>query len=354
MTEPQADGQAIAEFTGRVLGDTSAAAAVVMAALGDRLGLFKSLAADGPATSAELAARTGCDERYVREWLRGMTSAGYLTRTGDDFVLPAAHAPVLATEPGPVFFGGVHQELLGALQRYHELADAFRSGSGIDPAELDEDVWTGTSRFTAQWHENMLVQIWLPLLPQVQAKLEAGARVADIGTGSGHALRTLARKYPKGRYVGYDEHAPAIDRARDAADSDGLNERVRFEVLDAANGLPEKFDIITTFDVLHDAVDPLAVLRAIHEALNPDGRYVCLDINCADDPDANQGPIATLFYGFSLLYCMTTSLARGGAGLGTLGLPEATLRELAGDAGFSAVRRIEMDNPFNNLYELIP
>ncbi|GAA1971409.1 class I SAM-dependent methyltransferase [Catenulispora subtropica] len=347
------DEQAVDAFTGRVLGDTAAAATVFMAALGDRLGLFKQLAEHGPADSAALADRAGCDERYVREWLRGMTAASYLTREPDGrFALPAAHAPVLAVEPGPAFFGGVHQELLGALQGYHELVDAFRQGGGIAPDQLDEDVWVGTSRFTAQWHQNMLVQLWLPLLPEVRAKLEAGARVADVGTGSGHALRTLAQHFPNGTYVGYDENAGVIDRAEREAEATGLADSLRFEVRDAAAGLPEKFDVITTFDMLHDAVDPLALLTSIRDALEPDGVYVCLDINCADDPDQNSGPIATLLYGFSLLYCMTTSLARGGAGLGTLGLPEAKLRELAAEAGFSEVRRVEMENPFNNLYVL--
>ncbi|NUP54090.1 MAG: methyltransferase domain-containing protein [Catenulispora sp.] len=347
------DEQAVGEFTGRVLGDTAAAATVLMAALGDRLGLFKHLAVDGPADSAQLAARAECDERYTREWLRGMTAAGYLTREADGrFALPAAHVPVLAVEPGPVFFGGVHQELLGALQGYHELVDVFRRGGGIAPDRLDEDVWIGTSRFTAQWHQNMLVQQWLPLLPEVLPKLEAGARVADVGTGAGHALRTLATRFPQGTYVGYDENAAVLDRARRQADAAGLAGRIRFEICDAAAGLPEKFAVITTFDVLHDAVDPLALLRSIRAALEPGGVYVCLDINCADDPDQNAGPIATLMYGFSLLYCMTTSLARGGAGLGTLGLPEAKLRELAAEAGFREVRRVEMENPFNNLYAL--
>jgi SAM-dependent methyltransferase len=347
------DEAEVGAFTGRVLGDTAAAATIVMAALGDRLGLFKDLAARGPATSAELAERTGCDERYVREWLRGMAAAGYLTLgEAGRFTLPAAHAPVLALEPGPAFFGGVHQELLGAVQRYHELADAFRHGGGIAPGQLDEDVWIGTSRFTAQWHQNMLVQEWLPLLPEVRRKLASGARVADVGTGAGHALRTLAQRFPEGTYVGYDENAEVLDRARRQAEAAGLDERVRFEVRDAAAGLPEKFDVITTFDVLHDAVDPLALLRSIRTALDPDGVFVCLDINCADDPDQNAGPIATLLYGFSLLYCMTTSLARGGVGLGTLGLPESRLRELATEAGFQDVRRVEMENPFNNLYAL--
>jgi len=132
----------------------------------------------------------------------------------------------------------------------------------------------------------------------------------------------------------------------------GVADRISYQVLDAAAGLPGPFDVITTFDVVHDAVDPLGLLRSIRDALSPGGRYLCLEINCSDQPAGNTGPIATLLYGFSVLYCMTTSLAEGGEGLGTLGLPEPVLRELAGKAGFAGVRRVEMDNPFNSLYEL--
>ncbi len=123
-------------------------------------------------------------------------------------------------------------------------------------------------------------------------------------------------------------------------------------MLDAAAGLPESFDVITTFDVVHDAVDPLGLLRSVRDALRPGGRYLCLEINCSDQAAGNTGPIAALLYGFSVLYCMTTSLAEGGEGLGTLGLPEPVLRQLAGKAGFAQVRHVEMDNPFNRLYEL--
>ena len=348
------DENRAAEFTGRVLADTAAAATVVLAALGDRAGLFKNLAEHGPGTSGELASRTGLSERYVREWLAGMFAAGYLTY--DDalgsYALPAEHVPALAAEPGPAFFGGVHQELIGAIQRYDDVADAFHRGGGVRPADLHPDVWAGTSRFTAQWHQNMLVQQWLPLVPDTTAKLRAGARVADVGCGTGQALIALARAFPAITATGYDVHQPAVERARRAAAEAGLADRISFEVLDVAAGLPESFDVITTFDVVHDAVDPLGLLRSIRDALRPGGTYLCLEINCSDQAADNTGPIAALLYGFSILYCMTTSLAEGGEGLGTLGLPEPVLRQLAGKAGFAQVRYVEMDNPFNRLYEL--
>ena len=141
------DENRAAEFTGRVLADSAAAATIVLAALGDRVGLFKNMAEHGPGTSGELASRTGLSERYVREWLGGMFAAGYLTY--DDaqqrYALPAEHVPTLATEPGLAFFGGVHQELIGAIQRYDQVTEAFRRGGGVRPADLHPDVWAGTS-----------------------------------------------------------------------------------------------------------------------------------------------------------------------------------------------------------------
>ena len=343
-----------AAFTGRVLADSAATATVVLAALGDRLGLFAALAADGSASSNELATRTGTDERYVREWAAGLVAAGYLERDPIDgrITLPAAHVPTLAQEAGPAFFGGVHQELVGAIQRFHGVADAFRTGGGVAPEDLHEDVWLGTERFTAGWHSHLLVQHWLPLMPRVQERLRAGARVADVGCGAGRGAVALTKAFPACTVVGYDAHAPVVDRARLLAAEAGVADRVSFAVLDAADGLPERFDVITTFDVVHDAVDPQRLLTAIHDALTPDGVQVCLEINCAERAEDNVGPIAALLYGFSVLYCMTTSLAHGGAGLGTLGLPAGRLRELAAYSGFARVRQIAMDNPFNSLYEL--
>src|SRR3989440_96377 len=348
------DENRAAEFTGRVLADSAAAAAIVLAALGDRTGLFKDMAEHGPATSGELASRTGLAERYVREWLGGMFAAGDLDydEAPQRYALPAEHVPTLATQPRAALFGGVHQELIGAIQRYDQVAEAFRRGGGVRPADLHPDVWTGTSRFTAQWHQNMLVQQWLPLVPQTTAKLRAGARVADVGCGTGQALIALARAFPAITATGYDVHPASVEQARRAAEQAGVADRISYQVLDAAAGLPESFDVITTFDVVHDAVDPPGLLRSIRDALRPGGRYLCLEINCSDQVTANVGPIATLLYGISVLYCMTTSLAEGGEGLGTLGLPEPELRDLAAKPGFVRDRHVGMANQLNSLYEL--
>ncbi|MGQ0520537.1 MAG: class I SAM-dependent methyltransferase [Actinomycetota bacterium] len=343
-------------FTGRVVNDTAGLTTVVLASIGDRLGLWKALAAAGPATSTELAGRTGTQERYVREWLAAMFAAGYVTYDagGERFALPAEHAPTLVDEPGPSFFGGVHQEIVGALQRIPALTEAFRRGGGVAQDSFPEDVYIGMDRFTAMWHENLLLQQWLPACPDAHAKLEAGARVADVGCGQGRALIRLVQAYPGSEFVGYDVFAPNVERARANADAAGVAGRVRFELRDAAAGLDGPFDVVTTWDVLHDAVDPSAILTSIRQALWDDGIYLCLDINCSDRLEENTGPLKALLYGISVMYCMTTSLAHGGAGLGTCGLSPRTFRELCERAGFSRSRLVAWDNPFNNLYEARP
>jgi SAM-dependent methyltransferase len=191
-------------------------------------------------------------------------------------------------------------------------------------------------------------------MPAVARLLEGGADVADVGCGSGRGLITLAEAYPAGRYVGYDAVQVNVDRARQGAAAAGVDDRVRFELADAAAGLPESYDVVFTFDVVHDSADPLGLLTAVRRALRPGGRYVCLDINASDRLEENVGPLGTLFYGFSVLYCMTSSLAVGGAGLGTCGFTESVADDLGRRAGFSAFRRVPVDNPFNILYEALP
>jgi SAM-dependent methyltransferase len=355
-TQAEIDGQKTEVFAGRVLGDASGFMVSALAALGDRLGLFKELAASGPVTSGDLAARAGVNERYAREWLGGMAAAGYLTYepVSRRFTLPPEHAPVLAQEGGPFFFGGGYQLMLAEIGQIDRVAEAFRTGGGVPLAAYGDGLLAGQERFSAGWIENLLTQAWLPALPEVQAKLERGAAVADIGCGSGLALIKLARAYPNSYFVGYDAYDPVTLRATRNARAAGVADRVRFQPLDAVQGLPAQYDVITTFDVVHDAVDPHGLLWAIRRALKSDGIYVCVEMNCSERLEENAGPVGTLFHGISILYCMTTSLAHGGAGLGTLGLPETKLRELATEAGFGQVRHVPLENPFNTLYEIRP
>jgi 2-polyprenyl-3-methyl-5-hydroxy-6-metoxy-1,4-benzoquinol methylase len=355
MTTQQAIDQAKTEaFVGKVLADTAGLAVTVMSSIGDRLGLFKNLAELGPATSEELAARAQVNERYAREWLSAMASAGYLAydSASRHFTLPPEHVPVLAQENGPVFFGGVQEEMVGLAGPVNQLMQAFRSGGGVPMEAYDPSTWEGVTRFTSGWFENLLVPVWLPAMPEVQAKLERGALVADVGCGQGKALIKLAQTYPQSRCVGYDNFTPSIQQATANAQAGGVVDRVRFEHRDVSEGLPEQYDVIATFDVVHDAVNPRGLLRAIRNALRPGGRYVCLEINSSDKLEENIGLLGAFFYSCSVLYCMTTSLAHHGEGLGTTGIPESKMRELCAEAGFSSVRRVPMENPFNILYEV--
>jgi SAM-dependent methyltransferase len=354
-TQPAIDQAKTEAFLGKVLGDTSGMTTTIMASIGDRLGLFKQLA-QGPATSVQLAARAEINERYAREWLGAMASASYLEYdpASELFTLPAEHLPVLAQEHGPIFFGGIHQVLIGMVEPLNLLIQAFQRGGGVPQSAYENNMWDGMERFTAGWFENLLLPVWLPAMPDVQAKLERGALVADVGCGRGRALIKLAQAFPHSHFVGYDLFEPTIAQATAKAQAEGVADRVHFEHRDVSAGLPEQYDVITTFDVIHDAIDPRGLLRAIRQALRSDGRYVCLDISCAEHLEENVGLLGSLFYGFSILYCMTTSLAGHGEGLGTLGLPESKLRELCAEVGFSSVRRVPLENPFNNLYEIQP
>jgi 2-polyprenyl-3-methyl-5-hydroxy-6-metoxy-1,4-benzoquinol methylase len=355
MTTQQAIDQAKADaFVGKVLADTAALAVTVMSSIGDRLGLFKNLAQQGPATSEELAERARVNERYAREWLSAMASAGYLEYdpASRRFTLPPEHVPVLAQEGGPVFFGGVQEEIVGLAGPVNRLMQAFRDGGGVPMEAYDPSTWEGVARFTSGWFENLLVPVWLPAMPEVQAKLERGALVADVGCGHGKAPIKLAQTYPQSRYVGYDNFAPSIEQAKANAEAAGVTDRVRFEHRDVSKGLPEQYDVITTFDVVHDAVNPRGLLRAIRNGLKPGGRYVCLEINSSDRLEENIGLLGAFFYSVSVLYCMTSSLAHHGEGLGTVGLPEPKIRELCAEAGFGHVRRVPMENPFNILYDV--
>lgn len=353
VTAGEPDPARAEAFVGKVLGDVAGHMATRFATIGDRLGLWKDLAAHGPATPAGLAARTGIAERYAHEWLAGCLSAGYVTYdpVSDTYALPPEHEPVLADEAGPVFFGGVLQLIEGLAATLDELYAAFRSGGGVPQASFPDRVYAGISRFTRGWFENHLLQTWIPAMPAVEAKLRAGCDVADVGAGAGEALIKLARAFPASRFTGYDIFPGQVELAREAVAEAGLADRVRMEICDVAGGLPDAFDVITTFDVIHDAIDPAGILQAIHAALRPDGRYVCLDIIASDRVEDHVGPLGTLFYGFSVHYCMTTSLAHGGAGLGTCGFNPAVVQRMCAEAGFRSVRRVDIDNPFNHLYE---
>jgi SAM-dependent methyltransferase len=352
--QQQSDTEAVEEFAGRALTDVAGTMATIFCVVGDRLGLFAALDEE-PATAAELAGRAGVDERYALEWLRGLTAAGYLERDeGGRYVLPQTHAPVLAREGGVAFLGGGYHELGGMLPTLERVVEAFRAGGGVPQAAYPDDAYVGMARFTAPWVEHGLLESWLPLLPGLRERLEAGIAWADVGCGAGHAVIRLAQEFPRSTFAGFDAFPAQVERAQAAAQAASIADRVRFEVADASNGLPGRWDVISTLDVVHDALDPAALVAGIRRSLADDGTYLMLEINCADDHADNRGPLATVMYGFSVLYCMTTSLAHGGAGLGTCGCPPSVVEQLAHRASFRTVREVPIDNPINRLYELRP
>jgi SAM-dependent methyltransferase len=344
---------AVGVFAQRVLGDATATLTVLIAALGDRLGLFRALAAR-PATPDELAAAAGVVPRYAREWLAAMAAAGYLTYEpeADRFTLPPAHLPVLALDDTPASLGSVLQWTFGVAPALDAVATAFRTGRGVPPAAYGPDLWPAMERLSAPAFVNGLVQQWLPELPAVTAALRAGADVVDVGCGGGRALIELARAFPASRFLGVDALPAQVDRARANARAAGVADRVRFVELDAAAGLPDRYDVILTFDVLHDAADPLGLVRALRAALRPGGSLVVSDFNGAPTLAGNLNPFGALGYAVSVLYCLSVSLAHGGAGLGTLGLPEPRLAELCAEAGFATVRRLPVQDPLNAVYEV--
>lgn len=297
------------------------------------------------------------NERYTREWLSAMACAGYLEYESSShrFILPKEHVPVLADEGGASFLGGVQEEMVGFTGPIKQLMEAFRKGGGLSMDSYDPSTWEGQARYAVTWYEHLLVPVWLPLMPAVVSKLESGALVADVGCGEGGVLIKLAQTYPLSRFLGYDNFAPALERATANARKAGVADRVSFELKDiAAEGMTEKYDVITTFDVVHDTVSPRRLLRSIHDGLRPDGRYVCVEVNSSEKLEGNIGAQGAFLYSCSVLYCMPASLANRGEGLGTAGLPEAKMRQLCQETGFTRIRRVQMDDAFNALYEIAP
>jgi SAM-dependent methyltransferase len=306
----------------------------LMVDLGHRTGLFEALA-QRPATSEELAARAGLQERYVREWLGALATGGIVDYDPDPctYRLPPEHAACL-TGTGSANLATLAQINTHLAKHVHAVADAFRHGGGV-PYEAFRpeftDVMDAASRGT---YDELLVGSWVPMVPGLVERLTAGARMADVGCGTGHAAVLLAKAFPASRFIGYDIAEDAIARARSEADAEGLT-NVTFEVRDAATlTVEEPFDAVMSIDAIHDQVDPFGVLARIHDALAPGGSYVMVEPAASSTLEDNvANPLAPWLYGVSTLHCMTVSLAHGGAGLGTVWGEQRARRALA-DAGF--------------------
>ncbi|MEE3851596.1 methyltransferase [Gordonia sp. LSe1-13] len=337
----------------QVVADMAATDAAGSVVIGERLGLYRSLA-DGAATPAEFAARTGCHERYLTEWLRGQAAGGYVSYDPPSgrFSLTAEQAFCLADPDGPNV-PAAFLTAMGTLRAEPKITEAFRTGAGVGWHEHHEDVFVGCDAFYRPGYVADLVPTWIPALDGVEEKLLAGARVADIGCGLGSSTRLMAAAYPMSTFVGFDYHTESITLARKRTADAGLASQVSFEIATAQQFTGYGYDLIAMFDCLHDMGDPLGAARRVREALAPDGTWLLVEPYASDVVEENFNPAGRLFYSASTFLCLPNSLSQpGGYTLGAQA-GESAVREIAVDAGFTRFRQAAQTG-FNAVYEIRP
>jgi 2-polyprenyl-3-methyl-5-hydroxy-6-metoxy-1,4-benzoquinol methylase len=354
--DPQTlDPDRLDAFLGRFVGDLGATMAAGNVVVGHRLGLYRGLA-EGPAGPEELAARTGTDPRYVAEWLRGQAAGGYVTRTDgpeETYALTAEQAFCLTSTENPVYAPGAFVLALAALRAEPRITEAVRTGAGMGWHEHDADVFVGTEQFFRPGYLANLTTSWIPALDGVEGKLRAGARVADIGCGLGSSTVLLGQAYPASSVTGSDYHDGSIELARKRAADAGVADRVSFEVASAQDFGGSGYDLVTSFDCLHDMGDPLGAARHVREALAPDGTWMIVEPNAQDDPAGNLNPVGRAYYSFSTFLCVPNARSQpGGYALGAQA-GEAAIRAVATEAGFTRFARVA-ETPFNLVYEARP
>jgi SAM-dependent methyltransferase len=343
----------VIEFAEQVASDQSKAAHAALTALGDRLDLWKALAASGPVTPAELARTTALHERYLREWMSAQAAGGYLTYDPVDgrFELPVEHAAVLAVDDSPAaLIGGFEltTALWAALDRASEV---FRTGAGVGWHEHDPHLFSGCERFFKPLYAASLTTQWIPALEGVHDKLVAGGRVLDVGCGHGSSSILIAQAYPHADVVGIDYHLESIEVARKAAAAAGVADRVTFTVADATEVRGEGFDLVCFFDALHDMGDPVGAARKVGEAMAADGTMLLIEPLAGDRVEDNLHPLGVSYYCSSTLLCVPNSLSQDvGAALGAQA-GEAQLCSVLETAGFTHVRNA-CDAPFNLVLEV--
>jgi SAM-dependent methyltransferase len=338
-------------FVHKALGDLGSALTASLVVIGDKLGLYRAMAAAGPITSSELATRTKTDERCVREWLSAQAAAGYIDYdpTTGRYTLPAEHAVALTDEESPACVLGGFQGMTAAMRAAPKVTDAFRTGKGLGWHEHDPDLFLGTERFFRPGYNANLVDAWIPALEGVEAKLQRGARVADVGCGHGASTIILAKAYPKSTFVGFDYHSASVERARERAKTAGVADRTSFEVA-SAKTFPGTYDLVAFFDCLHDMGDPVGAATHVRESLDRDGTWMLVEPRAGDRVEENLNPLGRLFYSVSTLVCTQASLSQEvGAALGAQA-GEARLRNVLSDAGFTHIRRAA-ETPFNLVLE---
>jgi SAM-dependent methyltransferase len=341
-------------FIGRFVLDLGAAVHTGMVVIGEKLGLYKALAAH-PMTSGELAAKTATDERYVREWLSSQAAGGYVTfdEKTNKFSLSEEQAFALVNEESPAYLPGAFQLALGSLAAVPRITDAFRNGAGMGWNEHDEDVFHGCEKFFRPGYAANLVSAWIPALSDVQQKLEAGARVADVGCGKGASTILMAKAFPKSRFFAFDYHDKSIEAARESAQRAGVADRVTFEVAKAKEYPGKDYDLVAVFDSLHDMGDPAGAAAHVRGSLRKDGTWMIVEPFAHDELKDNLNPVGRVYYSFSTLLCTPCSRSQEvGLCLGAQS-GETRIREVVTSAGFNRFRRAT-ETPFNIVYEARP
>lgn len=339
------------ELQGKIIGDVGGAMGLLMAYIGDQTGVYRALEEHGPCGHEHLASRAGVDARYLREWLSANAAAGYVTYHAerDEFSLTPEQAALFAHEDEPTCMQGFFQAVVAQHTTHDTAVDVFRSGRGRPWGEHHMCCFCGTDRFFRPGYAANLVESWIPALDGMEARLQAGAKVADIGCGRGSSTVLLAQAYPNSTIYGFDFHAPSIEQAKEKALQAGVA-NARFEVVAAKDFPGAGFDLACIFDALHDMGDPVGAARHVRQALEPDGAFMVVEPQAADRLADNLNVLAAIFYGFSTTVCVPTSRAQEtGLGLGAQA-GEKRLRAVLEEAGFSRVRRAT-ETPTNMVLE---
>jgi SAM-dependent methyltransferase len=348
---PALDMNKLNTFIGQFVTDLGAAVHAGMVVIGEKLGLYKALAG-APMSSAQLAAKTKTDERYLREWLSSQAAGGYITYDAktDQFSLSEEQVFTLATEDSPAYLPGAFELALGSLAAVPRITEAFRTGAGMGWNEHADGVFHGCEKFFRPGYAANLVSAWIPALSGVEEKLEAGARVADVGCGRGASTILMAKAFPNSRFFGFDYHEESIEAAREAARRNGLAGRVIFEVAKAKDLPGKDFDFVAVFDCLHDMGDPAGAAAHVRQSLAKDGTWMIVEPFANDELKDNLNPVGRVYYSFSTLLCTPCSRSQEiGLCLGAQA-GETRIREVVTAAGFNRFRRAT-DTPFNIVFE---
>jgi 2-polyprenyl-3-methyl-5-hydroxy-6-metoxy-1,4-benzoquinol methylase len=349
------DGDKLMQFVFRAVDEVGATLNTALVVLGDRLGLYRALAGAGPMTPAELAGSSGAAERYVREWLNAQAAGGYVDYDPDTgrYTLPPEQAVALTDADSPAYLPGFFQLALGSVLDSPKITEAARTGAGFGWHEHVHDVHEGCERFFRPGYNANLITGWLPALDGVVAKLERGARVADVGCGHGASTILMAQAFPDSSFTGSDYHDGSVQTARQHAQEAGVSAQVRFETAPAAAYSGSGYDLVTMFDCLHDMGDPAAAARHVRGTLQPDGTWMIVEPMAGDRVEENLNPVGRAYYAFSTLLCTPASLAQEtGLALGAQA-GEARIRDVVTAGGFTRFRRVAQ-TPFNLVDEARP